>query len=270
MLVSSLIYTIYNNIRQLIIGKKYSKSDLAFYNRGQKFPSLIISNVNTSIDSVLFPSMSKIQDEKEKIVLMIEKSIKSSTFLIWPCLFGMAAISKQLIYMLLGESWLGAAPFLCVFCVVYCTTPIQTANLNAFKAIGRSDIYLKLEIVETTYAIVFLLLTLNLGSIWIALAYATAEILNAIIIMIVSKRVFNFGLVKQIKCMLKNFISVLIMFAVVFGFGLIFDYWWIIFIQVAIGVLIYILLRVVLKNENYYYFKSVLIEFLSRRKKKDA
>ena len=146
-LVSSILDTVYNNVRQLIIGKKYSSSDLAFYNKGKQFPHLIINNVNSSIDSVLLPTLSKEQDDKEKVKNMTRHAIKTSVYIMAPLMMGLAFTSNNVIEVLLTEKWLPCVPFLCIFCITYVFYPIHTANLNAIKAMGRSDLFLKLEII---------------------------------------------------------------------------------------------------------------------------
>lgn len=140
-MISSLMNNIYTNFRQLIIGKFYSSSDLAYYNKGKQFPYLIVQNVNTSIDSVLFPVMSKVQDDQEDLKKMVRLSIKVSSFVMWPLLIGLAAVSETLIRLLLTEKWIPCVPYLIIFCLVCGWYPIQTANLNAIKAVGRSDIF---------------------------------------------------------------------------------------------------------------------------------
>ena len=104
LLVSSLIDTVYNNIRQLIIGKKYSSSDLAYYNKGKQFPNLIINNVNIAIDSVLLPTMSNVQENREKVKNMTRKSIKISVFIMAPLMMGLAFTSNNVIELLEDDS----------------------------------------------------------------------------------------------------------------------------------------------------------------------
>ena len=146
LLASSLIDTVYNDLRQLIIGKKYSSGDLAYYNQGKKFPQLIVTNINTSIDSVLLPTMSKAQDDMAAVRSMTRRAIKTSTFLMMPAMIGLAVCAEPLVQLILTEKWLPCVLFLRIFCITYAFYPIHTANLNAIKAMGRSDLFLKLEI----------------------------------------------------------------------------------------------------------------------------
>ena len=154
LLASSLLDTVYNNLRQLIIGKLYSSSDLAFYNRGKQFPNFVITNINTSIDSVLFPAMSSQQDDTERVRSMTRRSIKISSYIMWPLMMGLAFTATSIVSLVLTDKWLPCVPFLRIFCFVYVFFPIHTANLNAIKAMGRSDLFLKLEVIKKVIGLI--------------------------------------------------------------------------------------------------------------------
>ena len=116
MLASSLLDTIYNNVRSLIIGKMYSSSDLAYYNQGNQFPNVIVNNINTSIDSVLFPTLAKEQEDKERVKNMTRRAIKTSTYVMAPLMMGLAFCAKPVVQIVLTEKWLPCVPFLQIFC----------------------------------------------------------------------------------------------------------------------------------------------------------
>lgn len=145
-LLTSLIITGYQEVRALIIGKLYSSEDLAYYDKGKQFPNLIVTNINTSIGAVIFPKMSQIQDEKEKVKAITRSSVQYSSYVMTPLMLGLAAIAPNFVTVLLTEKWLPCVPLLQLFCFFYVFQPIQTANTQATKALGRSDLTLKLEI----------------------------------------------------------------------------------------------------------------------------
>lgn len=164
LLVSSLLDTVYNNLRNLIIGKMYSSSDLAYYNQGDKFPKIIVTNINTSIDSVLLPTMSNEQDDRNRIKSMTRRAIKTSTYVMAPLMMGLAFCAEPIVRIVLTDKWLPCVPFLRLFCISYMFWPVHTANLNAIKAVGRSDWFLKLEIIKMVVGLVFLLS--SMGVLW--------------------------------------------------------------------------------------------------------
>ena len=160
MLCSALLDTVYNNLRSLIIGKIYSSADLAYYNEGKKFPNLIVTNINTSIDSVLLPAMSNEQDNRDKVKSMTRRSIMVSCYIMAPLMIGLACCASNIVTIVLTEKWLPCVFFLQIFCITYMFYPIHTANLNAIKAMGRSDLFLKMEICKKVVGLVLLFSTI--------------------------------------------------------------------------------------------------------------
>lgn len=119
LLVSSLLDTVYNNLRNLIIGKMYSSADLAYYNQGDKFPKIIVTNINTSIDSVLLPTMSNEQDDRNRIKSMTRRAIKTSIYVMAPLMMGLAFCAESIVELVLTDKWLPCVPFLRLFCITY-------------------------------------------------------------------------------------------------------------------------------------------------------
>ena len=161
----------YRELTVLMIGKFYSKDDLAFYHKGKNFPSLFSDNIALSIDSVLFPVLSKVQDSVEQIREITRKAMKTSTFVMMPLMAGLAATAEPLLRLLLTEKWLPCVLFLRITCFHYAFHPVSTANLNAIKALGRSDLFLKIEIAKhlIAFALLFATITISVK----AVAYST-------------------------------------------------------------------------------------------------
>jgi len=170
LLASSLLDTVYNNLRNMIIGKLYTPADLAFYNQGDKFPKLIVTNINTSIDSVLLPTMSNEQDNPVRVKEMTRRAIKTSTYIMAPLMIGLAFCAEPIVRLVLTDKWLPCVPYLRIFCVTYLFWPIHTANLNAINSMGRSDLFLKLEILKKIIGMILLLSTMWFGV--MAMAYS--------------------------------------------------------------------------------------------------
>ena len=119
-MISSLLDTVYNNFRNLIIGKMYSSSDLAFYNQGDKFPKVIVTNINISIDSVLLPTMSNAQDNPERIKQMTRRAIKTSTYIMAPLMMGLAFCAEPIVRLVFTDKWLPCVPFYAFFVLHIC------------------------------------------------------------------------------------------------------------------------------------------------------
>ena len=217
LLCSALLDTLYRNIRDLIIGKLFTPADLGFYNRGDQFPKIIITNINSSIQSVLLPSLSSVQDDKPKLKSLARRSIKTSAFLILPMMAGLAAVAKPLILVLLGEKWLPAVPFIQICCFSYAFWPVHTTNLSAINAIGRSDVFLKLEIIKKCYGLAILAIAIWLfrSPIGIAASAVVAAPLGSFVNAYPNKKLLNYGFCEQMKDFLPSFAL-----AVVMGIGI--------------------------------------------------
>ena len=265
LLASSLIDTVYNDLRQLIIGKKYSSGDLAYYNQGKKFPQLIVTNINTSIDSVLLPTMSKAQDDMAAVRSMTRRAIKTSTFLMMPAMIGLAVCAEPLVQLILTEKWLPCVLFLRIFCITYAFYPIHTANLNAIKAMGRSDLFLKLEIIKKTVGIIAILITM-----WISVAYSflVTTILNQIINSWPNKKLLNYSYLEQVKDMMPQILLSLGMGAAIYAVSFLhLSASLTLLIQIPLGVLVYWSGSKIFHVESYTYIIEMVKNFKKRKKK---
>lgn len=205
LLCSSLIDTVYNNIYSLIIGKYYSASELGYYNRGKQFPVLITENINSAIDSVLFPVLADVQDEKKRLKALTRRSIVTSTFLIFPAMAGLAAIAEPLTLLLLTEKWLPAVPFIQFCCFTYAFWPVHTSNLQAIKAVGRSDIFLKLETIKKCIGIIILVVTIPFGLYAMMVGRCVAAIISSFINAFPNKKLLGYGYTEQMKDIIPSF-----------------------------------------------------------------
>jgi len=269
LLVSSLLDTVYSDLRQLIIGKIYSSSDLAYYNRGKQFPNFIVTNVNTAIDSVLLPVMSIAQDEKERLKRMTRHSIKTSTYIMAPLMMGLAFTAKAFIPLLLTEKWNECIPYLQVFCVVYMFRPIHTANLNAIKAMGRSDLYLKLEILKKIVGLISICIAIFFGPLAMAYSFLITSVLSQIINAWPNRKLLDYGYLEQLKDIAPGLIL-----AVVMGFctlpirllGL--SNLATLVLQVIVGIAVYLGGSVLFKMESFYYIWNIIKPMFARHMKK--
>lgn len=199
MLVSGVVSSIYEQLSNLIIGKCYSASDLAYYNRGQSYPCLLVSTINSSLGSVLFPAISNVQDEIAQVKIMTRRSIQVSSFFIWPMMIGMMVVAEPFVIVFFTEKWIGCVPYIQLFCLVYALYPIHTANLSAIQAIGRSDLFLKLEIYKIIVGFVIMLITVNISVKAMAIGMVVTGILGSIINAFPNKRLLSYSYFEQIK-----------------------------------------------------------------------
>ena len=268
LLVSSLLDTVYKDIRQLIIGKIYTTNDLAFYNKGTQFPSLIVTNINSSIDSVLLPTMASEQDNRDRVKAMTRRAIKTSTYIMMPMMMGLAVCAEPIVRILLTEKWLPCVLFMRVFCFTYAFYPIHTANLNAIKAMGRSDMFLRLEVLKKVVGVVALLATMWVSVEAMAYSLLITTFLSQIINASPNKKLLGYSYLNQMQDMLPQIALSVVMGAVVYCVTLLpLNEYVMLLIQVPLGVLIYIGGSVLFRLESFAYVFSVGKSYLKKRSK---
>lgn len=259
MLVSTLLDTVYNNIRSLIIGKMYSSSDLAYYNQGRQFPNVIVNNINTSIDSVLLPTMASAQDDRIRVKSMTRRAIKTSTYVMAPLMMGLAFCAEPIVRLVLTEKWLPCVPFLRIFCITYMFYPIHTANLNAIKAMGRSDLFMKLEIAKKLVGMVLLLSTMWFGVMAMAYSLLISSVLGQIINSWPNRKLLNYGYLEQLKDILPGIALAVFMGCCVNLVGLFnLPNFITLLIQIPLGASIYIATSALLHLESFEYLMDMI------------
>lgn len=270
LLCSNLLDTIYQNLQSLVIGKKYDSGTLGYFNRGRQFPDLIITNINGAIQSVMLPALSKQQENKPKMKSMMRRSIVTSSFIIFPLLTILAVCADSLISILLTDKWLPCVPYLRIFCIIYAFWPIHTANLQAINAMGRSDLFLKLELIKKSYGLVTICITVFLfeSPLAIAMGSVVTTIISCFVNASPNKKLLNYSYLEQMRDILPSMAISVIMGTVVYSvlfLGLV--NWLTIIIQIVVGIVVYILLSEVFKLDCYLYLKNMILGFVKKRKK---
>lgn len=255
LLLSRALDQIYNNIYSLIIGRVYSTADLAYYNRGKQYPMYVINNINESILSVMFPAISSIQDDKAKVKAAIRRSIVTSTFLIFPMMMGLGVIAKPLVHIMITDKWLPAVPFIQFCCFTYAFWPIHTANLQAITALGRSDIFLKLEVIKKVMGISVLVLTLPHGLMIMMWARCATTLVSSFLNASPNKKLFGYSYFEQLKDIMPSAILSIVMGIVVWSISLL-----------QINVIVQIIAQVIIGAAVYFglakLFKLECLEYV--------
>lgn len=265
LLVSGLLDTVYNKLREILIAVFYTDADLAFYNRGMTYPNLLVENINASIDSVLLPVLSAEQEHKEQVRNMTRRAIRISTYVMMPLMMGLAVCAEPLIRLLLTEKWLPCVPYLRIFCFSYAFYPLHTANLNAIKAMGRSDLFLKLEIIKKVIGVAVLAITLPYGVYAMALSLLFTSVLSQLINSWPNAKLLGYSYAKQLKDMLPAILLSIVMGLVVYPisfFG--WSDWLTLPVQMVVGAAVYIAGSVVFKLDSFNYLLSILKKFVRR------
>lgn len=259
--LSSIITAIYDQAKPLIVGIKFSAVDLAYYNKGKSFPDLVSSIGSDTLSSSLFPTMSKVQDDKQTVLQMTRRFMQVSSFLVFPMMIGFLSIAEGFVRIVLSEKWLPIVPYIMIFCVSNMLKPVQAGNLQAIRAIGRSDVILKLEITKKTlYFIIILLFVLLTNSpILLAISGIITSVLASIINMYPNRKLIGYTYSQQISDLMVNLVSAALMGAFMFSMGYIeMDIFAKTILQVFAGIVIYIIMNLLLKNQSLIYIFQLI------------
>ena len=262
---ASMIKVLYNDMRGLVIGKFYSAADLAFYNKGQSFPQLVESNVTGTIDSVFFPAISRKQSSKSEMLSMLRRTIKTSSYVLIPLLVGLAAVATPLVEVLLTEKWLPCVFYLQLLSFSFVLAPVEVENLQAIKAIGRSDLVLKLEIVKKIVGVLLLIVAIPFGVKAIAISFLAGNIFAAIANAYPNRKLLGYRYRQQ----LLDVLSPLVMSAIMYGAVLAVSFlnlpaMGLLALEILVGAVVYLLLSLITKNESFYYILKTVKGFFHK------
>lgn len=269
-LIAGLIGETYNELRSLVIGKLYTSNDLAFFDKGKQIPNLIVTNINTSISNVLFPAISNAQNNPNDVKNITRRAIKTSAYIMCPMMFGLAVVAEPLITLLLTEKWLPCVPYLQIYCISFCFEPIQTANLQAIKAVGRSDILLKLEILKKGSSILILFAVMWHSVDAIAYSLILTTLIASIANTAPNNKLISYSFKELISDMAPGLLISAIMAVIVYIEGLFLNIsaFPMLIIQVMTGGIIYLLISVIFKVEAFTYLKNTALDLIKNLLKK--
>lgn len=206
LLLSGLIDTIYKNIYQIVIGKFYSAAQLGQYTRAAQFKDIFASNLTSVIQKVSYPVLSSIQEEPERLKSAYRQVIKATMLVTFACMLGLAAVAKPLIIILIGERWLESVEYLQIICFAGMLYPLHAINLNILKVKGRSDLFLKLEIIKKALAVIPICLGIFLGIKFMLWGSVFNSFLAYFLNSYYSEQLINYPTKKQISDILPTFI----------------------------------------------------------------
>lgn len=266
LLGANVLITGYQEIRALIIGKVYAAQDLAYFDRGKQFPSLVVTNINSSIGAVLFPKMANEQDDTDQIRQTTRQSIRFCSYLMSPLMLGLAAVSEPFVRLVLTEKWLGCVSLMQWFCVVFLFMPIHTANMQALKAIGRSDTCFNLEILKKLIEMLALLAVVWISVEAIVINMAILSALFTIVNAYPNRKLLCYSYKEQFMDICPS----LLMGVCVFAAILLFNHYvvwadaYTLFADAVIGGLVYICLSFLTRNREFGYMLSLLKRYHER------
>lgn len=259
LLASGLLDTLYNNAYTIVIGKLFSASSLGLYSRANQFAQFPSSNITGIIQRVTFPVLSSIQNEDERLRINYRKLIRMSGFIIFPLMIGLATVANPMIELLLTDKWLGAAIYLQIICFAMMWFPIHAINLNLLQVKGRSDLFLRVEIIKKIIGVSILCITIPMGLLAMCYGRVVSSLLALIINTYYTGRLINVGFVMQMTDLLPSLIKSLIMGLLVWVVIMFFDSSIVkILLALVTGAASYLLMSIATTAQEWTYIKEIV------------
>lgn len=265
LLISGLIDTVWKEIYQVVIGKCYSTYTLGQYTRAQQFGSIFSSNLTTVVQRVSYPVLSEIREDKSRLKNAYKRIIKVTMLVTFCCMLGLAAIARPLIVALIGPQWLPAVPFLQIICFQMMLYPLHAINLNMLQVQGRSDLFLKLEIIKKIIAVGPLLLGIFMNIYWMLWGSVLTGIFAYYLNAFYSGRFLNYNIEEQIKDILPSFFVSAFMAIAIWGISyLSFPPVLLLLLQILTGFLMIVVICEIFKVDSYIEIKEIIMTYIKQ------
>ena len=266
LLLSGLLNTIYQNIYYIIIGRFYSSSQLGQYTRAEQFNMIFSSNLTSVVQRVSYPVLSSIQEEPERLRDAYRKIIKTTMLITFACMLGLAAVAKSLIIILIGDKWIPAIYFLQIICFSGMLYPLHAINLNILQVKGRSDLFLRLEVIKKIIAVVPIVIGIFYGIEYMLWGGVITSFIAYFLNSYYSARLIDYSALDQIKDILPTFlISFVVSFLMWCTSLLDLSVYFLLPIQLILGILLAFFIYEKLKLPEYLELKQLGISLLKRK-----
>lgn len=265
LLVSSLIDTVWKEIYQVVIGKYYTTESLGQYTRAKQFCDIFSSNLTSVVQRVSYPVLSTIQGERERLKQAYKRVIKTTMLITFVCMLGLAAMAKSIILVLIGEQWLPAVAYLQIICFSAMFYPLHAINLNMLQVNGRSDLFLKLEVVKKVIAVGPLLLGIFVHVIWMLWGSVLVGFVSYYLNSYYSGRDLNYGIREQIKNIAPSFFIAGLMAIVVYALSFVpVSVFILLPVQLLVGTSVVVVVGEISKIEEYIEVKQIALSVIRK------
>lgn len=266
LLIAALLQNIYINLYSLVIGKFYNTADVGYFNRGNSLATVCSMTIMTISSKVMYPAQCKIQNDKEQLLKNFTNYLKCSSLIIFPIMAICAALSYPVIEVLLTSKWLPCAPLFAIVSIAYMLYPIMIVNNQILNVKGRSDLFLKAEIIKKILALAILSITINFGLIWLCIGILIYNIFDCIIIVYYAKKVIDISFRYEIKELTPYLLNSILCGLLSYLCTMFFSSALIqVVVGTIVGILAYVLLCNVLRLKEFKLIESIVYNKLKRK-----
>lgn len=267
LLASGILNNVWNQLYQVVIGRCYTSSTLGHYTRANEYASIFSSNLTLIVQRVSYPVLAEIQDDKERMVQGYRKVIKVTMFVTAVCMISLGAVSEPLIYTLIGTKWHEAATYLPLICISMSLYPLHAINLNILQVLGRSDIFLYLEILKKIVGIVPIVIGIFCGIYYMLLASILTGVISLYLNTWYTGKTLNYSFWKQLRDIAPSYFTALVIaLAVYFLKYLSLPYYVVLMLQIIVGLVACITISEIFKFDEYKELKTIVIKVVNRKK----
>ena len=265
---SSLLDSLTSNLTSLIIGKMYPADTLGYYDKGQRLPRLVVENLQMSVQSVLFPVIAERQENRDKIKQVLRRSYVTSAYCIFPCMAGIAVCAEPIVRILYTEKWISMVPYVQVWCFIYAFYLLHTADLQVIQAVGRSDIFLKIEVIKQILSLAGILIAIPFGVMAMMLSMCAVTVISLYINARPNQELAGYGFTEHIKDIVPVIVLNIFMALAVSAAGkLPLPDMLLLAVQILTGAAVYTAGSVLLRMDSFLYIKETAGSFIRRRGK---
>lgn len=267
LLASGILNNVWNQLYQVVIGRCYTSSTLGHYTRANEYASIFSSNLTLIVQRVSYPVLAEIQDDKERMVQGYRKVIKITMFVTAVCMISLGAVSEPLIYTLIGTKWQEAATYLPLICISMSLYPLHAINLNILQVLGRSDIFLYLEILKKIVGIVPIVIGIFCGIYYMLLTSILTGVISLYLNTWYTGKTLNYSFWKQLRDIAPSYFTALVIaLAVYFLKYLSLPYYVVLMLQIIVGLIACITISEIFKFDEYKELKTIVIKVVNRKK----
>lgn len=257
--------TFFGEVRSLIIGRVYTSADLAFYNKGHQLPNLITSNLSSTIMAVMFPAIANHSDDLVQVKAMARRSMRILSYVLVPCLFGLASVMEPLILLLYTDKWAQVIPFGQILSISLAIGVFGIIPLQVLKAIGRSDVVLSLEVWKKPMYLILLIVGVNISVFGIAVTMLVYDCYGVFVNMLQMRKYIHYSIREQLLDLLPAFALGAVMVAVVLMIPNLGSLVLTLAVKVLVGAAVYVAGSAICKVESFVYLKNIILDKIRKQ-----
>ena len=268
--ISNLAETLYSNIVSIVLGKKFSVKDLGYYNQAYALEQIPVYSVTSILNQVIFPFLSKEQDDKKKMNADMEKSLYVMSFLLYPLMSFLIFFAEPIIVLLYSEKWLPSVPFFQILCVIGFVNFIYHLNRSVLKAVGKANVLFYTQIAVCIVGIVLIMASIKMGIFAVVMSVSISSIIGMIIVTFFSGPYIELNLLKQLKCVFLNLMISLMVGALVYWGVSYFDLipLVLLILSVLCYAVVYLIIHYILQTCSYGLVKMILVSYINQKESK--